>query len=460
MAQQFLSDVGSGASHPTQIVRTARALAKKSPKDETYQFFARCAAGSLKNAERDLSRKVKFASGFELEPFYIDIPLRSRATGGPDIVETVATLAPFEVFGQLFTFGAAFQKAILGGNSDCGWFWGEAKQHHLHNDPELFANAKKVVPTFWHSDGAEVYKDVDWTVWSWTSSMVRDVDSRDSKFLVCLVETQRLIPETSCKEITEFIAWNLQVLESGVYPSKDHKGRALSGRRARRAGNEIANGWRATFFGWQGDMKERVKMHRFTRNWQSNFMCERCLATKHLPETTPYDFGSGAAWRKTEVSHRTYVALTPEPQLSPWIAVRGWRLDRCSDDLLHTVWLGVGKDLGGQMLFELAMSEYRAVQPGLDALHKECVAWHRAKGVCVTMRPWSMATLSMTSLQDFPVLETKMKAARAKQVVLWVCDKVVRLGLREGATSFEIRRGRMAGSFVSMVRIMDKGGSS
>jgi hypothetical protein len=78
----------------------------------------------------------------------------------------------------------------------------------------------------------------------------------------------------------------------------------------------------------------------------------------------PYDFREGTNWMQLIVDHGLYVRSTPPALLSPWISVPGWRKDRCLDDLLHNMWLGWGKDLVGQLLFERA-SDFDSVE-GLD----------------------------------------------------------------------------------------------
>ena len=37
----------------------------------------------------------------------------------------------------------------------------------------------------------------------------------------------------------------------------------------------------AAFSAWTGDLKEKTEQHRFERNYQCNFLCERCLGVRH-----------------------------------------------------------------------------------------------------------------------------------------------------------------------------------
>lgn len=75
-------------------------------------------------------------------------------------------------------------------------------------------------------------------------------------------------------------------------------------------------------------------------------LCDSCLAScgKHCEDPMNYrNFGQGAAWPLTCLSHEAYMALELVP--SPWTAVPGFRLETIAWDLLHNVFLGTGRDL-------------------------------------------------------------------------------------------------------------------
>ena len=75
-------------------------------------------------------------------------------------------------------------------------------------------------------------------------------------------------------------------------------------------------------------------------------LCDSCLASKgqHCPVPLNYrNFGDEACWQHTAIDHRTYVAMTDS--VSPWAVVPGWRIETCSFDWLHNVYLGVGRDV-------------------------------------------------------------------------------------------------------------------
>ena len=44
--------------------------------------------------------------------------------------------------------------------------------------------------------------------------------------------------------------------------------------------------------------------------------------------------------------------MNTEPVVSPWSEMPGWHLHTCMHDLMHTVYLGFGRDLVGSLVAE------------------------------------------------------------------------------------------------------------
>ena len=138
----------------------------------------------------------------------------------------------------------------------------------------------------------------------------------------------------------------------------------------------MAAGWGASVVGHLSDMKERVLVHRFHRNYLANFQCEKCLATRHREDTSAYDFGPQAAWRSLEVSHATYLLSTPRHLQSPFTMFRSWHIHRNRMDLLHGVWLGIAKDVSGQIAYDAVMMYMpHTMQENLALLHRQMIDW-------------------------------------------------------------------------------------
>lgn len=189
--------------------------------------------------------------------------------------------------------------------------------------------------------------------------------------------------------VVDFIAWSIEVLATGKYPSQGPRGEALPPNRAAKARSWLADGWTCHFVGWQGDLKEKLQCHGFKRNYLANALCEWCLATRvSTGRMNAYDFRVGAKWRRTPTTHEEYLRTTglarlifnacmrdrqegegtnrgsthptgpeiaPRPRwLSPWVQVPKWNIHRNLLDSLHLIWLGIGKDVAGSMAVVLA----------------------------------------------------------------------------------------------------------
>lgn len=76
-------------------------------------------------------------------------------------------------------------------------------------------------------------------------------------------------------------------------------------------------------------------------------LCDSCLAAvgKNVPSPmSARNFGSGKALPMTRLTHAAYMAREVN-HLSPYIAVRGWKLETCTWDFMHNMYLGCGRDI-------------------------------------------------------------------------------------------------------------------
>ena len=166
---------------------------------------------------------------------------------------------------------------------------------------------------------------------------------------------------TAWTDLLFILCFTGQTLLSGVFPSVDQYGNALSGSRAARAGKQIAGGWKACFESWTGDWKERSLSHAFVcRNYRSTQLCDQCGAiqphAKTREELLQYDyadFSPTAPWTTTLRDHQQYLAETPAGSRTPWLMLPGFDLGRVRWDTAHTILLGTGRDLGAAFLWDL-----------------------------------------------------------------------------------------------------------
>ncbi len=107
--------------------------------------------------------------------------------------------------------------------------------------------------------GVETYKNIEYHVWSWSSALsYKSIgDVYDKMFLTAVIDECRLVPVRTYAAVVAFIKWCILAMMSGIWPALDHLSEPFpeGSHRARRAGIQLAGGWRAIFTSWLGDSK-------------------------------------------------------------------------------------------------------------------------------------------------------------------------------------------------------------
>ena len=120
--------------------------------------------------------------------------------------------------------------------------------------------------------------------------------------------------------IADILAWDLEVLERGVFPSSDQNKNPWprGSARAWKIGQNI--GVRACFAYWAGDMEAHAKSHSLLRHYNKCSICDWCWATKG-DELSCGNFSKTALWRSTCSYHEP---LPHREERSVWTAVKGF----------------------------------------------------------------------------------------------------------------------------------------
>ena len=169
------------------------------------------------------------------------------------------------------------------------------------------------------------------------------------------------------------------------------------------------------------------------RWYKAMFICEKCLAvnpTRWAPANLTYgDLSDTACWTRTQLDNKSYYEV-PNTTPSPWTAVRGFDINTVFEDLLHNVHLGIGRDLVGSVLIELAVSFQASF--GLDTLdealrmiYADFVTWSKARGLRSSRRRFTLKLLgrSETNRKTYPVVGTQVKAASMKVIIAYLAHK-------------------------------------
>ena len=361
------------------------------------------------------------------------------------VATTIDALAPHEMFSMAFCRDdrTRWEKCFLGprGDEACSEFWrlaAEADWGQYHAVLLKSMDAKdgiiqQTVPVRYHADGAETFNNTEYHIFSWASCLVDSGDVLSETFLTCIIDETQLCAETY-RDVVQFMAWSNAVMESGRFPDKDHLGHEWPERSRRRllAGTELAEGWRASFCAWYGDLKERHMAHKFARYYQRHFLCERCLAHQTMQSCYAYDFRPCAEWRDELQSHEHYLATTPEEHRSPFVQIPQWTIHRCRHDLLHLIYLGFGKDLAGGLLLCLARhfsntySSHAALNASLRSLWHDFRTWCKTRRINVNLPVFTLKTITWEATTDFPCLSTRIKAASCRCLLKWLAVKAPR----------------------------------
>ena len=250
-------------------------------------------------------------------------------------------------------------------------FWSHCKtidpwRTHPHlNNPNL--DLSRLVGIVIHGDGAEIFRDDEFFIYSFSSVFVSSHSEPDvlmQKFpIAVLPERDLLQTKKFCnKEIARVVAWSLVHAASGVAPTKGFYGEDFPAGsfRAQLAGSVMANGFKAIYFSMKADLKARKEMNEF-RNWyQCKRMCEMCHAEQFQPKHPLMyykNLDQEAPYKLSSISHEFYLVSECD-SISPWCVVEGWRLETCVFDLLHNIHLGVARDTIASTLKALVLGKY------------------------------------------------------------------------------------------------------
>jgi hypothetical protein len=405
--------------HAVQVQQDAAAVVAEcgdSASKETRALANFGAAGQCPaNVERDMMRWVKAHIPLpgKVELYMVEVTIVDPGSLGFTTAR-LPLLLPHELFASLHAAGdTVWMKGVLGrgGQQALKVFWDEL-QHmewvQRHPGVADWERRGTLIPIGFYGDGAQFTKEESMTALTW-SSLMGTGPSLDTRFLITAVPTTWLAP-TTLDEIFAVLAWSFAAMLDGFYPPVDHKGCAWkSGPRAEVAGTLLAGGYRAGWAESRGDWDWQVKCYRL-RGWSHNSCCHLCDAT--VDGALVYtNFSSDAPWRGTLVSHDVWMAAAEEHQhgLCPLCAVPGWHLQSIKIDTMHTLCLGLGRHVNGNLVLELCAEGVYGRGPRSDKLKRcwlEFRHWCANNGVSCSQKCFTKERVRLVQT-DHPELRTK-----------------------------------------------------
>lgn len=192
------------------------------------------------------------------------------------------------------------------------------------------------IPLVWHADGVKIFRNQKAWVYSY-SSMVKKSDlAVANKMVFLILKESHMSKPHSHNAVGKIIGYVCRVLATGCFPTLDISGQpfAEGSREFDLAGKPFASAstegqcWRAAFCAWKGDLEARVQIHKLTRNYMANWICEHCAAGRLISFG---DFSSTAAWKDARFNHQQFLMMTADNKRSAWLHVPGWTKDRNLD---------------------------------------------------------------------------------------------------------------------------------
>ena len=436
-------DVGAGAMSVAGAQRGAAAARADGVSHEAVQHLSTCAR------ERDLRRWVKGLHGGNVEPYFLK--LQVEQTSQPGLHEELVPVLPVhEVFHSIRAAGVQqFAASFLGpdGLEGLANYW----KHVLatpwgKSHPDLRGGADKAIPVTYHYDGAEMHRNVEFNVWSFSSATADGIASLDSKLLMMTVEAVRMKAASTKRgvhdEVCRYLAYCDRCLVSGTFPSHGFYGEDFptnSWRYAKR-GEPLAHGWIGVLVGLKMDWKAKVETHNLRCHYGSTHVCHACKALQCFkncpdPRMNYADFSPSAPYMDTIISHGEYL-VQEAGRLSPWCQLPSFRFEMIWDDWMHTGPLGIGRDIAASAIIDLLegglLQQNLAADDQLKLLWGEFKQWCRANGFKSPPGRFSTAMLGRSASTSFPELSSQFKAGGASDMhasqrqCLYACISTVR----------------------------------
>ena len=257
---RLLESVGSGKASIAAAIEAAGSLVQNGIRTEGMHTIASLRDGDPTRYESKLFRWL--AKDLPVEPYWITIDLDDE--NGVCQPQQVAVCLPHEMVHQAFYADANQFHVSFVGDEGCDgllrWWsealsqdWGKA---HPALQGATHQRLQQLLPQIWHVDGAEMYRNQEFNVWSSRSPLCIG-HWRDIKHMYCFIECAKMRSRQAFTSahtvVAQVLAWSVHISETGIGPKHGFYGEPLAGRRALMADKPLAGGYAMIFSGWTGD---------------------------------------------------------------------------------------------------------------------------------------------------------------------------------------------------------------
>lgn len=310
----------------------------------------------LNNCYRDLINRIEKTDGL-LPVTAMEIPTKR----GDCMAEV---LLPHEVFAHMYHHDyEQFVKQFLPlGQDDLVKFWSQCRETPSFKDTPGYKSLKPkyCIPIGLHGDEVPVagrgkcYCTYS-VVFSWFSLVSGQKQTLESLLLLWCSNPAQFV-EGDAGTLQCFwnaVAWSLEVLESGRWPSKDYRGvrYAHGTKEYSRAGKLLAEGFYCILTSLVGDLDYTNKFLQMPHWASASRPCNLCLTTSHGPDTWK-DFRSVAPWRSKILTTTQWYASS-DRSACPLFRVPSINGLVVQPDLMHCKYLGYMQFFLGSVLYLL-----------------------------------------------------------------------------------------------------------
>ena len=402
-----------------------------------------------------------------VEPYLVDVPAKNIE--GEKETRKLPLILPHEyIFAMHKDHPEIFREQMFNGcESGCEaemltQFWRHTehtqpwRRRHpswafVRQEPEL------CLPLRLHGDAISFNKkNSKLMVYNWCNILAHDLPVDKAKVMMMAVREKGVL---SLDALHLALKWSFQCLIDGLMPTHDENGQPLQGKRAEHAGKPIANGFRHLLVQFTGDWEFlKCAFGLVDTHYNTDRICFLCGATKSPGPTCAWDYSSTPGWSHTMTCPDEFMADRVGNVLCE---LPGFHLWAITIDLMHVICLGVFHWLNGTILWELALEgrwgpehtpwkEARGLQ--LERAFKEFRDWCRRRYITHSQCKFTLASLTMTSLQSRPML--KGKAHNMNMVADWLADVTASYS-GQGDAHHDLRANAIWG-FTHALRIMKR----
>ncbi len=286
-------------------------------------------------------------------------------------------IAPHVLAHELFAGSTSYFEEVFppagAAGGECARFWQAMGQAPWAKDlPQVTdkENQDRRIPYRIHGDAFRAYKRQRIVALTWRAA-ASEGDSWRTRLLFTLIPKRLMVHE----QRGGLAQWNtltwclrhfarlLNILHIGSFPEQLPDGITCGAgwcslrHHEQLRGEAVCGKWLFGFAGMGGDLewfRDANLLMPFQRYYACKNVCCKCEAHTTAADKLYSDMSSAAGWRQRPIDTQRYLQLCPQVCRTPLTEIIGWSWELGNmEDVMHTVFLGIGADLVATTLVRL-----------------------------------------------------------------------------------------------------------